>query len=769
MLSIGLGFMGANDRRNPRTIDTPTHLTSKGTRMMAAQPDRLVEALLEGPLTAPVYEALLARADAAGALDLVARCALSLDARERHHHEAAESLARLAARHLPPDRGAVHAWLDALTSTRGATAEWVAARVASAVGDHPAALRAWDAVIEHAVGPRPARYLARGRQRLDAGDPAGAAADLREALRDPCSHDDMERGHKLWKRLQRHPLPALRKARIALLGSFTTRLIKPLLELAAFRDGVAAEVYEAEYGMVHQEVLDPASGLRAFRPDVVILATSWRDANLPPLSADPAAAVESAVAPLVALWRVIRDEMRAHAVQHNFDVPLVDSYGHLGASLPGGRGRVLRRANQALLDAAGTGVSVLDFDSVAAEFGKAAWSDEGLWYRAKQHPAPAAIPLLVDHYMAHVRAVLGLTKKVLVLDLDNTLWGGIVGEDGVEGLKLGVTDAEGEAHTDLQRYARELRDRGVVLAVCSKNNEADAKEPFERSAEMVLKLDDIAVFRANWSDKATNIRDIAAALELGTDSFVFLDDNPTERAWVRSQLPEVMVPEIGSDAARYLALLHRHHAFDALALSEEDRLRAADYAANARRSELMKSAGDLEEFIANLQMSATVAPVDELNLPRAAQLVNKSNQFNLTTRRYTEEQLRAESQRPDAVVRTFKLRDRFADNGLIGVMIGREHPEESTLEIDTWLMSCRVLGRRVEEFMVGVMMQAALDRGLSRVLGRYLPTAKNALVKDLYPRLGFTPIEATGAPGETAWEYRLDLRPVLANRFIRVE
>ena len=491
--------------------------------------------------------------------------------------------------------------------------------------------------------------------------------------------------------------------------------------------------------------------------------------NFPPLSADPAAAVEAAVAPLVALWRVLRDEVRAHTVQHNFDVPLVDSYGHLGASLPGGRARVLRRANEALLEAAGTGVSILDFDGVAAEFGKAAWSDEGLWYRAKQHPAPAAIPLLVDHYMMHVRAVLGLTKKVLVLDLDNTLWGGIVGEDGVEGLKLGVTDAEGEAHTDLQRYARELRDRGVVLAVCSKNNDADAREPFERSAEMVLRLDDIAVFRANWLDKATNLRDIAAALELGTDSFVFLDDNPTERAWVRSQLPEVMVPEIGSDAARYVSLLHRHHAFDALALSEEDRLRAADYAANARRSELMKSAGNLEEFIANLQMSAAVGPLDELNLPRAAQLVNKSNQFNLTTRRYTEEQLRAEAQRPDAVVRTFRLRDRFADNGLIGVMIGRALDDGATLEIDTWLMSCRVLGRRVEEFMVGVMMQAALDRGLTRVVGRYLPTAKNGLVRELYPRLGFTPVEPSGAPGETAWEYRLDLRPVLANRFIRVE
>jgi FkbH-like protein len=732
--------------------------------MMAAQPDPTLDALLGGSLTAPVYEALLARG---APLDLVDRCVRALDARERYDHEAAEALARAAVRHLADERGAALAWLDTLG--RGATAEWVAARVRSAVGDHPAALAAWDAVIEHAVGPRPARYLARGRARLDAGDPAGAAADLREALRDPCSHDDMERGHKLWKRLQRHPLPALRKARVGLLGSFTTRLIKPLLELAAFRDGVAAEVYEAEYGVLHQEVLDPESGLRRFRPDVVILATSWRDANLPPVSPDPAAAVESAVAPLAALWRVIRDEMRAHVVQHNFDVPLTDSYGHLSTSLAGGRNRLLRRANEALLERAATGVSILDFDGVAAEFGKAAWFDEGLWYRAKQHPAPAAIPLLVDHYMMHVRAVLGLTRKVLVLDLDNTLWGGIVGEDGVEGLKLGVTDAEGEAHTDLQRYARELRDRGVVLAVCSKNNEADAREPFERSAEMVLRLDDIAVFRANWSDKVTNLRDIAAALELGTDSFVFLDDNPTERAWVRSQLPEVMVPEIGSDAARYLPLLQRHHAFDALALSEEDRLRAADYAANARRSELMKSAGNLEEFIANLQMSATVAPVDELNLPRAAQLVNKSNQFNLTTRRYTEEQLRAESQRPDTVVRTFKLRDRFADNGLIGVMIGRARPDDGALEIDTWLMSCRVLGRRVEEFMVGVMMEEALARGLTRVVGRYVPTAKNGLVKELYPRLGFGPLEAAGAPGETAWEYRLDERPVLANRFIRVE
>ena len=260
-----------------------------------------------------------------------------------------------------------------------------------------------------------------------------------------------------------------------------------------------------------------------------------------------------------------------------------------------------------------------------------------------------------------------------------------------------------------------------------------------------------------------------AALDLGLDSFVFVDDNPTERAWVRSQLPEVLVPEVGADASRYLRILQRAYAFEALTLSDEDRLRAADYAANARRAELQSRAGDLEEFLETLQMEATVAPVDAVNLGRATQLVNKSNQFNLTTRRYTEAQLQALAARDDHVVRTFRLRDRFADNGLIGVMIARDVGDGATLEIDSWLMSCRVLGRRMEEFMIGAMMEAALRRRLTRVVGRYIPTAKNGLVRELYPRLGFTPAaEAPRAEGETVWEYRLDLLPVLSNRFIRV-
>lgn len=731
-----------------------------------------VKSLGATDLSAPFYSIYFSRIEPSSVLDTVIHCCRTFSTPAVYRHELSEALFRELLR-ISGDSSEVRAaCFERLVAERGPTAEWLRARLGNT-------LDAWGTVIDHAVGPRPARYLHRARLRLDGGDFRGAAADLREALRDRCDYADMERALKVFKRLKaKTPFTDLttRRVRVAILGTFTTRLIAPLLELAAFRDGVDLSLYEADYGVLHQEILDRESGLRAFRPDVVILATSWRDAGLPPVSPEPDIAVRAAVEPLISLWRVLREDLGAQVIQHNFDVPLVDSLGALSTVLPGGRARLLRRANLALLDAAGTGVSVLDFDSVASEVGKENWVDEGLWYRAKQHPSPMAIPVLVDHYMAHLRAIFGLTKKVLVLDLDNTVWGGVIGEDGLEGLRLGVTDPEGEAHTDLQRYAKELRDRGVVLAVCSKNNDSDAKEPFERSAEMVLSLADIAVFRANWQDKATNLREISRALELGLDTFVFVDDNPTERAWVRGELPEVVVPEVGDDISSYLRVLQRCHSFDALTLSDEDKLRAGDYAANARRSELLLAAGTLEEFIVGLQMSAVVSGIDELNLPRVAQLVNKSNQFNLTTRRYTQEQLRALAARSDYEICTIRLRDRFADNGLIGVIIGKVVGEGTgaTFEIDTWLMSCRVLGRRVEEFMAGEIMQRALWRGVSRVLGRYIPTAKNGLVRELYSRLGFEKVDektpkTPGVEGETVWVYDLKEKAVLTNKFIRVE
>jgi FkbH-like protein len=626
-------------------------------------------------------------------------------------------------------------------------------------------------VIEREFGSRVDRHLARGRLRLDARDWSGAATDLREAFREPTGHGDLERGAKLLAKLRRsgEPLPAKRRIRLALLGGATTQLMRPLLEMVCFRDHIDAEIYEAEYGLYRQEVLDRSSGLHRFAPDVVLIATHWRDAQLPPLSDDGDLAVERLVSGFESLWEICRAQLRAHVIQHNFDPPTNESYGALGKNLEGGRARVLARANLELLGRAGPGVSILDFEAVAAGCGSAAWGAPGIWYLAKQHPGPEALAAWAEAVVAQLRALFGLGKKVLALDLDNTLWGGVIGEDRLDGIRLGAHSPEGEAHLELQRYARELRERGVVLVVCSKNNEADAREPFEAHPEMLLRLEDFAVFRANWQDKATNLREIAAALDLGLDSFVFVDDNPTERAWVRRALPEVAVPEVGDDAAHYVRILDRGRWFEALTLSEEDRLRSADYAANAQRAELAGGASSMDEFLASLEMTAKVGSFDALNLPRITQLVNKSNQFNLTTRRYTQEQLQAFAESPRHATRWFRLRDRFGDNGLIGVMIGVEDVETSTLEIDLWLMSCRVLGRRMEELMCGTVLEEARGRGLSRLVGRYLPTEKNGLVADLYPRLGFKSSSAPAIAEETVWEYDVERQPRIVCPSIRVE
>jgi FkbH-like protein len=685
-------------------------------------------------------------------------------------HEARESLVRVLRRLVQEDPAGLRAWLEAGPSTPDAAQarSWLDARLWTLLGDSDRAGSAWDRVVEQDVGPFVERYLGRARWRAEAGDAAGAAADLREAFREPTGFREMERGAKLLARLRKSGavLPAARRVKIGLLGSFTTQLLRPLLDLACFRDRIDAEIYEAEYGLYRQEILDPDSGLRRFGPDIVILAVHWRDAHLPPLVDDQTAS-EQIQAGFAALWEVCGRDLRAHVIQHNFDVPHDESHGHLSHALATGRGRILRRANLSLAESSPGHVSVLDFDGVAGEFGKQRWSDPGLWYLAKQHPTPDALPLLVDHYAAHVRAVLGLTRKVLVLDLDNTLWGGVIGEDGLAGIRLGGHHAEGEAHASLQSYAKELRERGVVLAVCSKNNDADAREPFEKHPEMLLSLDDIAVFKANWKDKATNLREIASELGLGLDSFVFVDDNPTERAWVRRELPEVAVPEVGDDISDYVGKLARGRYFEVLSLSAEDRLRAQDYTANAQRAQLAQSVGDMEEFLASLQMSAVIGSFDEPNLPRITQLVNKSNQFNLTTRRYTQEQLRACADSDQYVTRYFRLRDRYGDNGLVGVMLGEVRSDG--LEIGLWLMSCRVLGRRMENLMCRTMMEAAKERGLERIVGRYIPTAKNAMVSDLYERLGFEPAGAGTEPGETIWTYDLAARPLVENAAIRIE
>jgi FkbH-like protein len=339
-----------------------------------------------------------------------------------------------------------------------------------------------------------------------------------------------------------------------------------------------------------------------------------------------------------------------------------------------------------------------------------------------------------------------------VLDLDNTLWGGVIGDDGLAGINLGQGDAIGEAFVAFQRYAKTLAQRGVILAVCSKNEDVNAREPFEKHPEMVLKLEDISCFVANWEDKAANLRRIAQELNIGLDALVFVDDNPAERALVRQLLPQVATPEIPTDPADYIRAVAQHRFFEVISLSNEDFQRTEMYRANAQRKQTASDVGDLNDFLRSLEMRAWVGPVGDLEMDRTVQLIGKSNQFNLTTRRYSEGDIQAMLADSAWETRVIKLADKFGDNGLISVLLSRA--EGDTLLIDTWLMSCRVLKRGVEQMALNHLAELALSRGLKSLTGEYIPTAKNVLVLNHYADLGFTQVSAD-ADGRAVW--RLDL------------
>ncbi len=580
---------------------------------------------------------------------------------------------------------------------------------------------------------------------------------MRQALAMRPSYTFYARAQRTIDDIAAHADSAVREARIAVLGSSTTSLLVPILRALSFRDRIAASFYEGAFGAFRQEALEPGGPLSAFAPSIAVLAPNWRDLDLPAIGGDdPNRAVERIVDEHRALWTSLHGRFGCHIVQYAFDVPADDSAGLLSQQLASGRRRSIRRINLALADAAPPGVSLLDTEYLAAEAGLERWSNPRLWYLARQHPSTEALPPLAEELMAHVRAVLGLSRKVLVCDLDNTLWKGIIGEDGVAGIDVGPGSPEGEAYADLQRYIRDLRNRGIVLAVCSKNNPADAEAPFRQKAGMILGLDDFAVFLANWDDKAANLRRIAATIGVGLDSLAMLDDNPFERGWLRSALPDVAVPELGASVFTYVRDLDRARLFPAIAWSPDDRLRADGYRREREREQARDAAGTLDDYLAGLGMRGSCVPVDADNIERVAQLTNKTNQFNVTTRRRTVGEVRQLA--ATGWTAAFRLQDRFGDYGIIGVLLAQPAGEAACWTIDTWLMSCRVLRRGVETFMLDCLIDAAREAGVRRILGQYVPTEKNGLVADLFPSLGFETV-STGGDGSC---YLLDVGRVAA-------
>lgn len=623
--------------------------------------------------------------------------------------------------------------------TGNPNALWLTARLDELAGNQDAAIAAWTAVLAHQVGDQAEAMLARARLLNSRGDFEGAFGDLRRATALRQDYRFLAQAATLFRRIRKQARPqASRQTRIAFLSSTTADLLVPILLLLCHRDNIDAEFYVAPYGNISQEALNPASGLYQFEPDIVLIVNHWRDLNLPELSMNPKEQIQRVIEELTGIWQKILATHPCHIIQHNFDLPPYSAYGNLTLSQPGGRSAVLREINCALLNAASAVVSILDVEFISSLYGKLRWFDAPYWHLAKQIPAPEAIPFLAHHQVAMIRARLGLSRKVLVLDLDNTLWGGVIGEDGVEGIQVGPPSALGEAHQELQRYVLSLKERGIVLAVCSKNNEEDARLPFTQHDGMLLKLDDFVAFRANWNDKASNMRAIAEELSLGLDSFVFVDDNPIERAAVRLALPDVAVPELGVDPATFVGALDAGRYFDVLSLSAEDFERHASYRAESERREMEHTSVSLEEFLRGLQMESEVAPVSDKTINRVVQLLGKTNQFNLTSRRHSEEQVRRFIQDSDVWTCAFKLRDKFGDYGLIGVIFAvKDGAEDNLWEIDTWLMSCRVLGRQMEQFMINEVINQLGERGATRIRGVYMPTKKNGMVADLYTRLGF--------------------------------
>jgi FkbH-like protein len=546
-------------------------------------------------------------------------------------------------------------------------------------------------------------------------------------------------------------------ARIAVLGNTTTSQLAGLLDLFLFAHNIDAEIYEAPYGMLRQEILDPGSEMYAFRPDFVFLATTRRDVGVLPAASDAPEDVETAIASAAGeweqIWQTAHERLGCQIIQNNFDAPPWRAFGNLELSHPSAPGGFIDRVNRELASRAPRWVAIHDLDAMAAAVGRWNWSDDRFYHLAKLPCAPEHLALYAHSVAAMVSARLGRSRKCLVLDLDNTLWGGVIGDDGLRGIKLGQGDPVGEAFVAFQSYAKALAQRGVILAVCSKNEDANAREPFEAHPDMVLRLDDISCFVANWEDKAANLRRIAEELNIGVDSLVFVDDNPAERELVRQLLPQVAVPEIPADPADYVRALEQHRYFEAVSLGNEDFKRTEMYRANAQRSQIASAAGDLEEFLRSLDMKAQIGPIGDVEIDRCAQLIGKSNQFNLTTRRHSAGEVQAMATSPEWETCFVRLVDRFGDNGLISVLLARAQGRD--LVIDTWLMSCRVLKRGVEHLLLNHVAELARKRGLTALIGEYIPTAKNGMVRNHYSDLGFSQIE--GEPeGKTSWRLELE-------------
>lgn len=526
--------------------------------------------------------------------------------------------------------------------------------------------------------------------------------------------------------------------RIALLGAGSLQYFSAILGYALHMQGIPNKIYVGTYNGLEFDIMDEQSDYHLFHPQLTVIFMAYQDVcSFPEMfagEADIQALAQEKAEHYKRLWRQIYEKNGSYILQTNFVIPVERQLGNLEACYIWSRQSFLQRLNHTLMQEKEGFVSILDFDYLASLAGKKKWFDFSGYYLNKCNMSYECLPAAVEEVGLHVLSFCGHVKKCIVLDLDNTLWGGILEESGIEQLGLFPTDPLGEAFRAFQIYLKRLRERGVLLAVCSKNDEDYAKQAFLENPNMVLRLSDISCFVANWENKADNIQKIATSLNIGLDSIVFIDDNPVERDLVRAALPEVEILELSADPADYIMDLENARYFEWLQITKEDEGRAESYRAREEIEKNLNISFDLDEYLESLHMEGSVKPLDSESLARAVQLLNKTNQFNTTGYRSSEAEILKMKEQGYEIF-TCNLKDKFTDYGLISVAVLRVQSHVCTVE--AWVMSCRVFKRGLEDFMLNHFVDFALDNGADRLTIDYLSTDRNSMLKKMFTDRGF--------------------------------
>lgn len=580
----------------------------------------------------------------------------------------------------------------------------------------------------------------------------------------------LKKSKKIKRELLENGTSGLKK-KIAVLGGSTTHDIVRILELFLLNQGIEPEFYESEYGQYFQDAMFGTPEITAFSPDIIYIHTSNRNITAYPQISDNEERIEAILdgqyKHFETMWDKLKETYHCPIIQNNFEYPFYRLLGNKDASDIHGRIRFLTRLNERFYSYAEKcdNFYINDINYMASAYGLDKWADPFYWHMYKYCMCMQAIPEFAYNLSNIIKAVFGKNKKALVLDLDNTLWGGIVGDDGVENLEIGQETSLGQVYSEFQSYIKAQKDIGVMLNVNSKNEEENALAGLNH-LDGILKPEDFIVIKANWEPKSKNITDIAAELNILPESLVFVDDNPAEQEIVRTQVPQTAVPVMGTPE-QYIRILDHSGFFEVISLSEDDRKRNDMYKANILREKQQNSFEDYETYLRSLEMKGIVKSFEPIYMARIAQLTNKSNQFNLTTKRYTQSEIEEVADSKDFITLYGKLEDKFGDNGVVSVVIGRK--EDRILHMDLWIMSCRVLKRDMEFAMMDKLVKECKLSGMEKIRGYYYPTAKNGMVKNFYELQGFTQIEEIeDANGNTVWEYVIPKDYENKNRVIDV-